>query len=69
VKNELGFQVKPRQANRKEGDRVRADPPSYWLGLGGLETYFILHTYLPMKMEQSVPKRRHVKFRRRELPR
>jgi hypothetical protein len=23
------------------------------------------HTYLPMKMEQSVPKRRHMKFRRR----
>jgi hypothetical protein len=22
------------------------------------------HTYLPMKMEQSVPKRRHIKFRR-----
>jgi len=22
-----------------------------------------LHTYLPMKMEQSVPKRRHIKFR------
>jgi hypothetical protein len=28
---------------------------------------FILHTYLPMKMEQSVPKRRHIKFRRRGL--
>jgi hypothetical protein len=27
------------------------------------------HTYLPMKMEQSVPKRRHINFRRRELPR
>ena len=26
---------------------------------------YILHTYLPMKMEQCVPKRRHVKFRRR----
>jgi len=24
-----------------------------------------LHTYLPMKTEQSVPKRRHIKFRRR----
>ena len=22
----------------------------------------ILHTYLPMKMEQSVPKRRHIKL-------
>jgi hypothetical protein len=27
----------------------------------------ILHTYLPMKMEQSVPKRRHTKFRRRGI--
>jgi hypothetical protein len=25
----------------------------------------ILHTYLPMKMEQSVPKRGHINFRRR----
>ena len=24
----------------------------------------ILYTYLPMKMKQSVPKRRHIKFRR-----
>ena len=30
----------------------------------GLE---ILHTYLPMKMEQSVPKRRHINFRRRGI--
>jgi hypothetical protein len=27
----------------------------------------ILHTYPPMKMEQSVPKRRNIKFRRREI--
>jgi len=27
----------------------------------------ILHTHLPMKMEQSVPKRRHIKFRRRGI--
>jgi len=27
----------------------------------------ILHTYLPKKMEQSVPKRRHIKFRRRRI--
>ena len=26
-----------------------------------------LFTYLPMKMEQSVPKRRHIKFRRRGI--
>jgi len=25
----------------------------------------LLHTYLPMKMEHSVPKRRHINFRRR----
>ena len=25
------------------------------------------HTYLPMEMEQSVPKRRHIKFRRRGI--
>jgi hypothetical protein len=31
------------------------------------QTQFILHTYLPMKMEQSVPKRRHMKFRRRGI--
>jgi len=27
----------------------------------------LLNTYLPMKMEQSVPKRRHIKFRRRGI--
>jgi len=27
----------------------------------------VLHTYLPMKMEQGVPKRRHIKFRRRGI--
>jgi len=26
-----------------------------------------LHTYPPMKMEQIVPKRRHIKFRRRGI--
>jgi len=26
-----------------------------------------LHTYVPMKMEQSVPKRRHIKFSRRGI--
>ena len=28
---------------------------------------FILHTYLPMKMEQSVPKRQNIKFRRQRI--
>jgi len=27
----------------------------------------ILHTYLLMKMEQSIPKRRHIKFIRRGI--
>jgi len=27
----------------------------------------ILHTYPPMKMEQSVPKRRHIKFSHRGI--
>jgi hypothetical protein len=27
----------------------------------------LLFTFLPMKMEQSVPKRRHIKFRRRRI--
>ena len=29
--------------------------------------HFRLHTYLPMKMEQSDPKRRRIKFRRRGI--
>jgi len=27
----------------------------------------ILHIHLPMKVEQSVPKRRHIKYRRRGI--
>jgi hypothetical protein len=30
-------------------------------------TYLILHNYPPMKMEQSTPKRRHIKFRRKGI--
>ena len=52
--------------------------PSYWLKLFYIQTFsrintatfsnlVILHTYPPMKMEQSVPKRRHIKFRRRGI--
>jgi hypothetical protein len=26
-----------------------------------------IYTYMPIKMEQSVPKRRHINFRRREI--
>jgi len=32
-----------------------------------LVSMYILHTYPSMKMEQSVPKRRHTKFRRRGI--
>jgi hypothetical protein len=49
-------------------------PPSYWLRLFSSQTLsrinnqhfsnlVTLHTYLPMKMGQSVPKRRHIKFK------
>jgi hypothetical protein len=51
---------------------------SYWLRLFLNQTFSrintpifsnqaIIHTYPPMKMEQSVPKRRYIKFRRREI--
>ena len=53
-------------------------PPSYWLRLFWSQTFshintptfsnlVILHTYPPVKMEQSVPKHRHIKFRRRGI--
>ena len=53
-------------------------PPSYWLRLLSSQNFsrintptfskfVILHTYPPVKMEQSVPKRRHIKFRRRGI--
>jgi len=53
-------------------------PPSYWLKLFSSQTFsrmntpifsnlIILHTYPPMKMEQSVPERRDIKFRRRRI--
>jgi len=35
--------------------------------LGCLVKLVILHTYLPMKMGQGVPKRRDIKFRRRGI--
>jgi len=39
-------------------EQVREQRPTWRPGAG-----------VPMKMEQSVPKRRHIKFRPRELPR
>ena len=52
--------------------------PSYWLKLFSSQTFsrintptfsnlVILDTYPPMKMEQNVPKRRHIKLRRRGI--
>jgi hypothetical protein len=58
-------------ASRKEGDRVTL----LSIGSGYFSSQifpykypsifqnYIFYTYLPMKMEQSVPKRRHMKFR------
>jgi len=54
--------------------------PSYWLRIFSNQTFsctntptflnpLILHTYLPMKMEQSVLKRRHIKFRCQRITR
>jgi len=54
------------------------NPPSYLLRLFSSQIFsridtptfsnpVILHNYPPMKIEQSVPKRRHIKFRRRVI--
>jgi hypothetical protein len=40
------------------GAKVKKRPCSIFIGR---------YTYMPMKMEQSVPKRRHIKFRRRRI--
>jgi hypothetical protein len=62
--------------NRKEGDRVTLLPIGSRLfssqtfpriNTPTFSNLVILHTYPPMKMEQSVPKRRHIKFRRRGI--
>ena len=37
-----------------------------WLGLAWFDLV-ILHTLVPMKVEQSVSKRRHIKLRRRRI--
>jgi hypothetical protein len=57
---------------------VPCHPPSYRFRLFSSQTFsrintptfsnlVILHTYPPLKMEQSVTKRRHIKFRRRRI--
>jgi hypothetical protein len=47
-------------------DHFQAKPfPVYYPNIS--QTSFNLHTYLPMKMEQSVPKRRHIHFRRQGI--
>ena len=51
-------------SRRPIGRRVTGHPSSYWSQAIFL---FILHTYPPMKMEHSAPKRRHIKFRRRGI--
>jgi len=67
--------------NMEEDDRVVAGPDllaSYWLRLFSIQTFshintpsfsnlVIFHTYPPTKMEKSVPKRRHIKSRRRGI--
>jgi hypothetical protein len=58
-------------ANRQEDvdlSEAQVDVPqlTLCLGLAWLNTV-IFYTYPPMKMEQSVPKRRHIKFRRRGI--
>jgi hypothetical protein len=42
---------------------LRRPQLTLWLGLN----LVILHIYLPMKMEQSVPEDRHIKFRPRGI--
>jgi len=37
------------------------------VGVNNFLNLVILHTHLPMKMEQRVPKRQHIKFRRRGI--
>jgi hypothetical protein len=39
----------------------------FWLKYPNIFYPVILHTYPPIKLEQSVPKRRHIKFRRRGI--
>jgi len=65
-------------ADWKEGDRVTLSP-SFQSAQAISEPTFSrmdnptilrfghFYTYLPLKMEQSVPKRRHIKFRRRGI--
>ena len=41
--------------------------PLFFLNTPTFSNLVILHTYPPIKMEQSAPKRRHIKFRRRGI--
>ena len=59
-KRRNGYQT----AGRRNALRASLRPQlELWLGLD----LVIIHTYLPLKMEQSVPKRQHIKFRRRGI--
>jgi hypothetical protein len=44
--------------------QVIFEPKLFRINTPTFSTTVIIHTYLPMKMEHSVPKRRHIKFRR-----
>jgi hypothetical protein len=43
------------------------EPNFFRINTPAFSSLVILHTYPPMKMEQSVPKRRHIKFIRGEI--
>ena len=57
--------IEPSDAVKRRSASLRSHL-TLWLGLAWLDLV-ILHTYPPMKMEQSVPKRRHIKFRLRGI--
>ena len=64
--------LKNSRATRKVGDRLGVGQNTE-TGCGGerptglYPPQPVSHNYLPMKMEQSVPKRRHINFRRRGI--
>jgi hypothetical protein len=48
-------------------EKVRLEPNLFPYKYSNILKPVIFHTYPPMKMEQSVPKRRHIKLRRRGI--
>ena len=63
VKNELGL----RMLGYLYGKRFGSSQTFSRISTPTFSNLVILHTYPSMKMEQSVPKRRNIKFRRREI--